>query len=125
MMHSIHNLPANLGDADKILIKLVKKAAKELTKVAKRAEKSKDFEKLDEYFENVYDVEFSIGGNIKYRSVKICLAMGGPSVYFDTATGDVTGVWGFGDGFFETVDNEICYTVDDYFEDRFDTLRGF
>ena len=123
-MHSVHNLPANLSGTDKELIKLVKRTAWRLRNVAIRMEKLNNWDMAEEYFEDIFDIDFSIDARVRYRSVKICLAMGGPVIYFNTATGEVTGIWGF-HGFYETVEDYVCYAVDDYFENYFDTFRKF
>ena len=38
-----------------------------------------------EYFSDVYDIEYRIGGGREYRSVKLMVACGGPNIYIDTA----------------------------------------
>lgn len=47
-----------------------------------------------DYFENgILDVEFRVGSDRKYRSVKIMVAWGGPNIYIDTAAGAVQLYW--------------------------------
>lgn len=47
-----------------------------------------------DYFENdVYDVEFHIGSDKQFRSVKIMVACGGPNIYIDTADAMIKLYW--------------------------------
>jgi predicted RNA-binding Zn-ribbon protein involved in translation (DUF1610 family) len=47
-----------------------------------------------DYFEGgVYDVEFRVGSDREYRSVKIMVACGGPNIFIDTAAGAVMLYW--------------------------------
>lgn len=47
-----------------------------------------------EYFEdNIYDIEYRIGSDRKFRSVKIMVACGGPNIYIDTADCKVKLYW--------------------------------
>ena len=103
---------------EKQLQKMVELAAKRLTKAA-----SGKPEKLAKYLEDVCDVEISIGANLKYRCAKVQLAFGGPNITFDTATGKVEGVWGFSLSSYTVVDDSVCYAVDDYYEDYYETCR--
>jgi len=49
---------------------------------------------LYDYFtDNVYDVEFRIGSDKQFRSVKIMVACGGPNIFIDTAAGAVLLYW--------------------------------
>ena len=46
-----------------------------------------------EYFSDVYDIEYRIGGGREYRSVKLMVACGGPDIYIDTARRAVLLYW--------------------------------
>ena len=47
-----------------------------------------------DYFQDqILDVEFRIGSDRKYRSVKIMVAWGGPNIYIDTASQAVELYW--------------------------------
>ena len=46
-----------------------------------------------EYFSDVYDIEFRIGSDREYRSVKLMVACGGPDIYIDTARRAVLLYW--------------------------------
>jgi predicted RNA-binding Zn-ribbon protein involved in translation (DUF1610 family) len=49
---------------------------------------------LYDFFENdVYDVEFRVGSDRKYRSVRIMVACGGPNIFIDTGAGAVQLYW--------------------------------
>lgn len=44
--------------------------------------------------DNVYDIEYIIGGDKEYRNVRIMVACGGPNIYLNTRTKDVELYWG-------------------------------
>lgn len=54
-----------------------------------------DYEQLSVYdfLSDVYDIEYRIGGDGEYRSVKIMVACGGPNIYIDTAEAAVKLYW--------------------------------
>lgn len=54
-----------------------------------------DYEQLSVYdfLSDVYDVEYRIGSDGEYRSVKIMVACGGPNIYIDTAEAAVKLYW--------------------------------
>ena len=43
--------------------------------------------------DNVYDIEYTIGSDKEYRSVRIMIACGGPNIYINTHSGDVELYW--------------------------------
>jgi predicted RNA-binding Zn-ribbon protein involved in translation (DUF1610 family) len=47
----------------------------------------------DYFTDQIIDVEFRVGSDRKYRSVKIMVAWGGPNIYIDTAAGAVQLFW--------------------------------
>lgn len=47
----------------------------------------------DYFMDNAYDVEFRIGSDKQFRSVKIMVACGGPNIFIDTAAGAVLLYW--------------------------------
>lgn len=47
-----------------------------------------------DYFCDVLDVEYRIGADRKYRSVRLMIAYGGPNIYVDTAEKAVVLYWG-------------------------------
>lgn len=46
-----------------------------------------------DYFNDVFDIEYRIGSDKKYRSAKIMIACGGPNIYIDTADHAVKLYW--------------------------------
>lgn len=54
-----------------------------------------DFEQLSvwNFLSDVYDIEYRVGSDKKYRSVKIMIACGGPNIYIDTACAMVKLYW--------------------------------
>ena len=47
----------------------------------------------DYFVDDIYDVEFRIGSDRQYRSVRIMVACGGPNIYIDTASKSVELYW--------------------------------
>ena len=43
--------------------------------------------------DNVYDIEYTVGSDKEYRSVRIMIACGGPNIYLNTRTKDVELYW--------------------------------
>ena len=70
------------------------------------------------YVTDVLDVEYRIDRQHRVRSVKLCLAFGGPNIYLDTTEGLVKLHWGV-----TTVERwistEICEAIDDIYEGLF------
>lgn len=54
-----------------------------------------DYEQLSiwDFLNDVYDVEYHVGSDKEYRSVKIMVACGGPNIYIDTASALVKLYW--------------------------------
>lgn len=54
-----------------------------------------DLEPVDllDYFSDALDIEYRIGSDKQYRSVRILVAYGGPNIYIDTASGSVELYW--------------------------------
>ena len=54
-----------------------------------------DWEQLSifDFLEDALDIEYRIGSDGEYRSVKIMVAFGGPNIYIDTASRLVTLHW--------------------------------
>ena len=103
------------------LKKLVNQNAKIIERIAKKAQRG-NYEEMAEYFNDVCDVKITIDGNFRYCNVVIQLAFGNPNIYFDSAVSKVYGVWG-GLEFEKVVDFAACDTVDDYYEDYYESCR--
>lgn len=43
--------------------------------------------------EEIFDIEYSIGGNMEFRGVRLMIACGGPNIYIDTNTKSVRLAW--------------------------------
>ena len=54
-----------------------------------------EYEQLSiwDFLNDVYDVEYRVGSDKEYRSVKIMVACGGPNIYIDTASALVKLYW--------------------------------
>lgn len=46
-----------------------------------------------DYFEDVLDIDFIITSELDYKSVRLCVACGGPSIYVDTDDNSVQLYW--------------------------------
>jgi predicted RNA-binding Zn-ribbon protein involved in translation (DUF1610 family) len=70
-----------------------------------------------DYFEDgVLDVEFRIGSDRKYRSVKIMVAWGGPNIYIDTAAKAVQLFW-WTDRAEYPIDPDVVDAIDEWAEE--------
>lgn len=103
------------------LKKLVLANVRTLEKAARKAAKG-DYEELTDYLDDITDVKITIDRNFRYLHAEVRLTIGGPSLYFDSATSAMIGIWG-GNRFVQQVDFSACDAVDDYFEDYYETCR--
>ena len=48
----------------------------------------------DYYIDNVLDIEFTVDAARRFISARLYITIGGPSVWIDTRTRAISGVWG-------------------------------
>lgn len=80
-----------------------------------------DLEQLSlvDYFEDsIYDIEYRVGSDRKYRNVRIMVACGGPNIYVDTAEHAVRLYW-WTDRAEAWVDADTCNAIDALFEELY------
>ncbi|QJA42987.1 hypothetical protein [Phaeobacter phage MD18] len=69
----------------------------------------------------VYDVEYTVSGNLEFMGARLMVAGGGPNIYINTRTETVQGYWG-SDRF------ERSYTdaqgIHEYWEEMYNTAKG-
>lgn len=68
------------------------------------------------YFEDAFDVKFTIDQNGDIFGVKICVAFGGPNIYIDTNEKAVCGYWGY-DVVKSYLPSNICNNIIDSYSD--------
>ena len=68
--------------------------------------------------DGVYDVEYTIGIDKEYRSVRLMIACGGPDIYLNTRTGDVELYWQNESVRYPMSSNAINY-IDSIYEKKF------
>lgn len=73
---------------------------------------------LWDYFDDVYDIEYSIGGDMSYRSVRLMIACGGPNIYIDTGAKEVQLYWGTDRASYRLL-SDTCEEIDSIFEECF------
>lgn len=73
---------------------------------------------LYDYFSDVYDIEYRIGSDKKYRSVRVMVACGGPNIYIDTGARCVSLYWWNDKAEYSLLADE-CEAIDNIFEDLF------
>ena len=72
-----------------------------------------------DYFDgDIYDIEYRIGSDRQYRSVKIMVACGGPNIYIDTARKAVLLYWWTDHAEYSLL-SSTCEAIDQYFEELF------
>ena len=72
---------------------------------------------LYDYFTDCYDIEYRIGGDRQFRSVRVMVACGGPNIYIDTASKQVELHW-----WTERASFPISYDTVDLVNDFFEEL---
>lgn len=73
---------------------------------------------LWDYFEDALDIEYTVGSDKQYRSVRIMVCCGGPNVYVDTGRGAVILNWWTEHAEYMLL-NETCEAIDDVFEELY------
>lgn len=73
---------------------------------------------LYDYFSDVLDVEYRVGSDKEYRSVRLMVAFGGPNIYIDTGTKRVELYWWTETGEY-MLDRDVCDMIDEMFSEVF------
>lgn len=95
--------------------------ADKLKELYKKYIENEDFQEFQEHFDDVLDIEYKIGGDLKYRSVKLALTLDGSNIYLDTETMTLRGYWGIQQEEVD-IDREMSNAIDDIFEEYFNSL---
>lgn len=69
------------------------------------------------------DLQFIVDARGEYLGAKFALALGAPTIYFDTREGWVRGYWG-ADYAEAPVSDWTRTDIDEYFRDQWDCVRG-
>jgi hypothetical protein len=69
-----------------------------------------------DFIRDAYDIEYRVGSDREYRSVKIMVACGGPNIYIDTARRLVTLHW-WTDYAEYPISSTACDALDEYMEE--------
>lgn len=83
------------------------------------AEICNDYEALIEYFDDALDIEYRVGADRQYRSVRIMVACGGPNIFIDTKTGCVELYWGT-DHTSWTIRMDVVDSIDSLFSEHYE-----
>ena len=75
---------------------------------------------LWEYFNDVFDIEYRIGSDKQYRSVKIMVACGGPNIYIDTGDHSIKLYW-WNERAEYSLSSYTCEQIDEYFNELFNS----
>lgn len=87
-----------------------------------------DLDDLDEigvcdYFEdNIFNIEYTINGDLEYVGARIMIAFGGPNIFVNTNNKRVELYWGFGRAEAALSDRAV-EVIDAYFEDVYNMRR--
>ena len=68
--------------------------------------------------DNEYDIEYTIGSNKEYRSVRIMIACGGPNIYINTKSGDVELYW-WNESARYPMSSDVVNMIDSIYEELF------
>lgn len=85
------------------------------------SENTNEFEQLslwDCFGDDVYDIEYRIGSDKEYRSVRIMVACGGPNIYINTATKQVELYW-WNEHESYPIGYDVCDEIDAIFEEYY------
>lgn len=74
-----------------------------------------------DYFADALDVEYRVGSDKEYRSVRIMVACGGPNIYIDTASRAVELYW-WTDRASYLLDSDTCDEIDDWAREYWECL---
>ena len=72
----------------------------------------------DFFNDDIYDLEYRIGSDRQYRSVRVMVACGGPNIYIDTARKAVLLYWWTDHAEYSLL-SSTCEAIDQYFEELF------
>ena len=80
-----------------------------------------DIDTLDDftiydYFNDVYDIEWTLDSNFNYKGVRLMVACGGPNIYVDTMTRNVELYW-WSDSAKYSLNMDVVNAIDEYFEE--------
>ncbi|MBQ3452004.1 MAG: hypothetical protein IJL14_00940 [Selenomonadaceae bacterium] len=79
---------------------------------------------LNQFLEDVLDVEISCDLQGRYRGARIALGLGGPSFYLNTRTSCIEGYWWSARAEYH-VKSFAVEAVDDYFKEIWEVSRGY
>ena len=68
--------------------------------------------------DGIYDVEYTIGSDKEYRSVRIMIACGGPNIYINTKSGDVELYW-WSESARYPMSSDVVNMIDSIYEELF------
>jgi hypothetical protein len=101
--------------------------SKEIFEIAKSyaldIEEAWQNEELMDYIdEHALDIEYTISSNMDFIGAEIAVALGGPSVYINTRDKRVEAYWSGEQGYYP-LDSDLCYELDELFEDMYQSAR--
>lgn len=73
---------------------------------------------LYDYFDDIFDIEYRVGGDRELRSVSIMVACGGPNIYIDTGSKQVELYW-WGDRASYPISYTAVDEIDEYFAELY------
>lgn len=78
---------------------------------------------LWDYFEDhIYDIKYTISGDLEYVGARIMIACGGPNIYINTNNKRVELYW-WGDTAYAALSNRAVEAINAYFEDEYKLRR--
>ena len=74
-----------------------------------------------DWMEDVLDIEYRVGSDKEYRSVRVMVAFGGPNIFVDTATKTVELYW-WGDRASYSISRDAAAALDEWAEEYWGCL---
>lgn len=82
-----------------------------------RDSSSTDYENFYDYVSDALDIEYRTDARGGYRGTLLTLAVGGPTVTLDTATGELRAMWGLDDTSVWIDTDEIDAVCEEFYEE--------
>lgn len=73
------------------------------------------------YFDDVFDIEYTVNASKEYVAVRLLVAYGGPNIYINTKSGDVELYW-WTDTARYPMDRDVINEIDAIFEEYFNCI---
>lgn len=85
---------------------------------------SEEREELEQGWDDVLEFKFVVDSNLQYSGVIISEALGGPSIYTNTDTGEFQAYWG-GDEIVRSIPDAVVDIIDEHYSELYREMKKF